>query len=63
MKAPLVVVPRSSRSQDVLLMDLGLLTLTNSFCLCPVSGRPLPAVVDRMEMTLSQLQLSRSVSL
>ncbi|XP_034470795.1 vacuolar protein sorting-associated protein 13C isoform X1 [Hippoglossus hippoglossus] len=60
LKAPLIVVPQSSTSQNALVMDLGLITVGNSFSLLPVDGCPLPAVVDNMDVELTQLKLSRT---
>ncbi|XP_057687593.1 intermembrane lipid transfer protein VPS13C isoform X2 [Corythoichthys intestinalis] len=60
LKAPLVVVPRSSTSYDALVADLGLITVSNAFSLLPVDGRPLPAVVDNMDVRLTQLKVSRT---
>ncbi|KAM6950364.1 intermembrane lipid transfer protein VPS13C [Lycodopsis pacificus] len=62
LKAPLIIIPQSSTSQNALVMDLGLITVGNSFSLLPVDGCPLPAVIDNMEVELTQLKLSRSVS-
>ncbi|KAM9764616.1 LOW QUALITY PROTEIN: intermembrane lipid transfer protein VPS13C [Menidia menidia] len=62
LKAPLVVVPQSSSSPTALLVDLGLITVGNRFCLLPVDGRPLPAVIDQMEVQLTDLKLSRTCS-
>ncbi|CAL1603132.1 unnamed protein product [Knipowitschia caucasica] len=60
LKAPLIIIPQDSNSHDALVMDLGLITVGNSFSLQQVDGCPLPAVVDKMEVQLSQLKLSRS---
>ncbi|XP_077476237.1 intermembrane lipid transfer protein VPS13C isoform X2 [Stigmatopora argus] len=59
LKAPLVAVPRSSTSYDALVADLGLLTVSNAFSLLPVDGRPLPAVVDKTDVRLTQLKVAR----
>ncbi|XP_028328893.1 vacuolar protein sorting-associated protein 13C-like isoform X2 [Gouania willdenowi] len=59
LKAPIIVVPQSSRSHEALLVDLGLITARNSFLLTKVEGRPLPAVIDHMEVELTKLKLSR----
>uniref|UniRef100_A0A1A8GA63 Vacuolar protein sorting 13 homolog C n=1 Tax=Nothobranchius korthausae TaxID=1143690 RepID=A0A1A8GA63_9TELE len=60
LKAPLIIIPRSSTSHEALVMDLGLITVGNSFSLLPVSGCPLPAVIDSMEVQLTELKLSRT---
>lgn len=59
LKAPLIIVPQSSTSQNAILVDLGLITVENSFCLQPAEGFPLPAVVEKMDVRLTQLKLSR----
>ncbi|KAM7405560.1 hypothetical protein PAMP_000001 [Pampus punctatissimus] len=60
LKAPLIIVPQSSTSHDALVMDLGLITVGNSFSLLPVDGCPLPAIIDNMDVQLTQLKLSRT---
>ncbi|KAM7424819.1 hypothetical protein PAMA_000939 [Pampus argenteus] len=60
LKAPLIIVPQSSTSYDALVMDLGLITVGNSFSLLPVDGCPLPAIIDNMDVQLTQLKLSRT---
>ncbi|XP_029904555.1 vacuolar protein sorting-associated protein 13C-like [Myripristis murdjan] len=59
LKAPLIIIPQSSVSHNALEVDLGLITVGNSFSLLPVEGRPLPAVIDHMDVQLTQLKLSR----
>ncbi|KAK1874863.1 Vacuolar protein sorting-associated protein 13C [Dissostichus eleginoides] len=60
LKAPLIIVPQNSSSQHALVMDLGLITVGNSFSLMPADGCPLPAVLEKMEVQLTQLKLSRT---
>ncbi|XP_010781193.1 vacuolar protein sorting-associated protein 13C-like [Notothenia coriiceps] len=60
LKAPLIIVPQNSSSQHALVMDLGLITVGNSFSLMPADGCPLPAVLEEMEVQLTQLKLSRT---
>ncbi|XP_075873846.1 intermembrane lipid transfer protein VPS13C isoform X3 [Nelusetta ayraudi] len=60
LKAPLIVIPQSSTSHNALVMDLGLITVENSFSLLPAPGCPLPAVVDSMDVQLTELKLSRT---
>ncbi|XP_068438571.1 intermembrane lipid transfer protein VPS13C isoform X2 [Clinocottus analis] len=60
LKAPLIIIPQSSTSHEALVMDLGLITVGNSFSLLPVDGCPLPAVIDNMDVELTQLKLSRT---
>ncbi|KAM6980546.1 intermembrane lipid transfer protein VPS13C [Aplochiton taeniatus] len=59
LKAPLIIIPQSSTSHDALEVDLGLITVENSFSLLAVEGCPLPAVVDNMLVQLTELKLSR----
>uniref|UniRef100_A0A8L0DWB0 Vacuolar protein sorting 13 homolog C n=1 Tax=Oncorhynchus mykiss TaxID=8022 RepID=A0A8L0DWB0_ONCMY len=63
LKAPLIIIPQSSTSHNALEVDLGLITVGNSFSLLAVEGCPLPAVIDHMDVQLTQLKLSRSVPL
>ncbi|XP_051757759.1 intermembrane lipid transfer protein VPS13C isoform X4 [Ctenopharyngodon idella] len=59
LKAPLIIIPQSSTSHNAVEADLGLITVGNSFSLLPVEGCPLPAVIDNMDIELTQLKLSR----
>ncbi|XP_042172899.1 vacuolar protein sorting-associated protein 13C, partial [Oncorhynchus tshawytscha] len=49
LKAPLIIIPQSSTSHNALEVDLGLITVGNSFSLLAVEGCPLPAVIDHMD--------------
>ncbi|XP_077331018.1 intermembrane lipid transfer protein VPS13A isoform X1 [Lithobates pipiens] len=61
-KAPVVIVPQSSTSSDVLVADLGLITVKNTFSLVtPKIRSNLPPVVDCMTVKLSNLKLYRTV--
>ncbi|XP_029943561.1 vacuolar protein sorting-associated protein 13C [Salarias fasciatus] len=60
LKAPLIIIPQSSSSHNALVMDLGLITVGNSFSLLDAEGCPLPAIVDSMNVHLTQLKLSRT---
>ncbi|XP_049329631.1 intermembrane lipid transfer protein VPS13C isoform X3 [Astyanax mexicanus] len=59
LKAPLIIIPQSSTSHNAVEADLGLITVSNSFSLLPVDNCPLPAVIDNMDVQLTQLKLSR----
>lgn len=59
LKAPLIIIPQSSMSHNAVEVDLGLITVKNSFSLLPVENCPLPAVIDNMGLELTQLKLSR----
>ncbi|XP_041804195.1 vacuolar protein sorting-associated protein 13C isoform X2 [Chelmon rostratus] len=60
LKAPLIIIPQSSTSHNALVMDLGLITVGNSFSLLPVETCPLPAIIDNMDVQLTHLKLSRT---
>ncbi|XP_039469572.1 vacuolar protein sorting-associated protein 13C isoform X4 [Oreochromis aureus] len=60
LKAPLVIIPQSSTSYNALEVDLGLITVGNSFSLLDVTGCPLPAVIDNMDVQLTKVKLSRT---
>nr|DBA28033.1 TPA: hypothetical protein GDO54_008453 [Pyxicephalus adspersus] len=61
-KAPVVIVPQSSTSTDVLVADLGLITIKNKFSLvAPKIRSNLPPVMDCMTVKLSNLKLYRTV--
>ncbi|XP_054866363.1 intermembrane lipid transfer protein VPS13C isoform X4 [Amphiprion ocellaris] len=60
LKAPLIIIPQSSTSHNAMVVDLGLITVGNSFSLLPAEGFPLPAVVEKMDVRLTQLKLSRT---
>lgn len=59
LKAPLIIIPQSSTSHNAVVVDLGLITVGNGFSLLPAEGFPLPAVVEKMDVKLTQLKLSR----
>ncbi|XP_042172898.1 vacuolar protein sorting-associated protein 13C-like [Oncorhynchus tshawytscha] len=60
LKAPLIVIPQSSTSRNAFVVDLGLITVGNSFSLMSAEGFSLPAVLDTMDVKLTQLKLSRT---
>lgn len=59
--APLVIIPRHSRSADMLIVDLGHLDLQNEFDVLPTSlnDENKETVFDIMELSLQSLQLAR----
>uniref|UniRef100_A0A493TMU1 Vacuolar protein sorting 13 homolog A n=1 Tax=Anas platyrhynchos platyrhynchos TaxID=8840 RepID=A0A493TMU1_ANAPP len=60
-KAPVVIVPQSAVSANVLVADLGLITVKNQFFIAKSkSWYNLPPVVDSMTVNLSELKLYRS---
>ncbi|VCX31363.1 unnamed protein product, partial [Gulo gulo] len=61
LKAPVIVIPQSSVSTNAVVVDLGLIRVQNQFSL--VSGEDYlnPPVIDRMDVQLTKLKLSRTV--
>ncbi|XP_054421308.1 intermembrane lipid transfer protein VPS13C isoform X3 [Pteronotus mesoamericanus] len=61
LKAPVIVIPQSSISTSAVVVDLGLIRVQNQFSL--VSGEDYlnPPVIDRMDVQLTKLKLSRTV--
>ncbi|MGH0128063.1 UNVERIFIED_CONTAM: hypothetical protein FKN15_036108, partial [Acipenser sinensis] len=59
LKAPVIIIPQSSVSQNAVEADLGLITVHNQFCLVPADGCSLPPVIDKMDVQLTKLKLSR----
>lgn len=59
LKAPVIVVPQSSVSCNAVVFDLGLIKIQNQFSLVPAEDCSLPPIVDKMEVHLTQLKLSR----
>ncbi|XP_071825694.1 intermembrane lipid transfer protein VPS13A-like isoform X3 [Apostichopus japonicus] len=62
LKAPLIVVPRSSTADRGLVANLGELTVKNHFTIASgTEGKQVPAVLDNMDVCLSSIQLSRAI--
>ncbi|XP_039196017.1 vacuolar protein sorting-associated protein 13C isoform X5 [Crotalus tigris] len=61
LKAPVIVIPQSSVSCNAVVFDLGLIKIQNQFSLVPAEGCSLPPIMDKMEVHLTQLKLSRTV--
>ncbi|XP_066473905.1 intermembrane lipid transfer protein VPS13A isoform X2 [Tiliqua scincoides] len=60
-KAPVVIIPQSATSTDVLVADFGLITVKNEFLLVKTKVRyNLPPVLDGIHVKLSELKLYRS---
>uniref|UniRef100_A0A8U8BU69 Uncharacterized protein n=1 Tax=Geospiza parvula TaxID=87175 RepID=A0A8U8BU69_GEOPR len=58
-KAPVVIIPQSAMSANVLVADLGLITVKNQFFIAKTKTRcALPPVIDSMTVKLSELKLS-----
>uniref|UniRef100_A0A4W3I075 Vacuolar protein sorting 13 homolog A n=1 Tax=Callorhinchus milii TaxID=7868 RepID=A0A4W3I075_CALMI len=61
-KAPVVVIPQSPVSKNVVVADFGLITVQNSFSIVELkSVMSVPPVVDTMKVKLSELKLYRTV--
>ncbi|XP_074850841.1 intermembrane lipid transfer protein VPS13A isoform X2 [Carettochelys insculpta] len=60
-KAPVIIVPQSAHSANVLVADFGLITINNQFSIVKTKARcSLPPVVDSMTVKLSELKLYRT---
>ncbi|XP_064497385.1 intermembrane lipid transfer protein VPS13A isoform X7 [Pseudopipra pipra] len=60
-KAPVVIIPQSAMSENVLVADLGLITVKNQFFIAKTRMcYNLPPVIDSMTVKLSELKLYRS---
>lgn len=59
LKAPVIVIPQSSVSTNAVVVDLGLIRVKNHFQLLPGEDDANPPVIDRMEVQLTELKLSR----
>ncbi|XP_006741268.1 vacuolar protein sorting-associated protein 13C [Leptonychotes weddellii] len=61
LKAPVIIIPQSSVSPNAVVADLGLIRVENKFSLVPVGHYSLPPVIDKMNIQLTQLKLSRTI--
>lgn len=60
LKAPLIIVPQGSKSNNALMADFGNLEIKNSFHLAgKAAPSGVPAVLDKMKIVLKSLKLSR----
>ncbi|RMB94467.1 hypothetical protein DUI87_29278 [Hirundo rustica rustica] len=59
LKAPVIVIPQSSTSPNAIVIDLGLIQVQNQFVLVSSEGSSLPPVIDKMDVQLTKLKLSR----
>ncbi|XP_077456591.1 intermembrane lipid transfer protein VPS13A isoform X1 [Stigmatopora argus] len=61
-KAPIIFVPQSSSCHNVLVADLGFLSIKNHFAIQPSEIQcKIPPVVDIMEVKLTDLKMYRSI--
>ncbi|XP_038177687.1 vacuolar protein sorting-associated protein 13C [Arvicola amphibius] len=60
LKAPVIVIPQSSVSTDAVVVDLGLIRVHNQFSLVSGEDTASPPVIDKMEVQLTKLKLSRT---
>lgn len=61
--APVIFLPQSSSSTNVIVADLGFLSVKNHFAKQPFKGNvKIPPVVDIMTVRLTDLKMYRSVS-
>ncbi|XP_074863378.1 intermembrane lipid transfer protein VPS13C isoform X3 [Carettochelys insculpta] len=61
LKAPVIIIPQSSVSDNAVLIDLGLIRVQNKFSMISAEGCLLPPVIDKMDVQLTKLKLSRIV--
>ncbi|XP_021566120.1 vacuolar protein sorting-associated protein 13C, partial [Carlito syrichta] len=61
LKAPVIIIPQSSVSANAVIADLGLIRVENKFSLVPMERYSLPPVIDKMNIQLTQLKLSRTI--
>ncbi|XP_039076242.1 vacuolar protein sorting-associated protein 13C isoform X3 [Hyaena hyaena] len=61
LKAPVIIIPQSSVSPNAVIADLGLIRVENKFSLVPMEQDSLPPVIDKMNIQLTQLKLSRTI--
>ncbi|XP_076984207.1 intermembrane lipid transfer protein VPS13C isoform X2 [Tamandua tetradactyla] len=61
LKAPVIVIPQSSVSTNAVVVDLGLIRVQNQFGLVSGEDGVNPPVIDRMDVQLTELKLSRTV--
>ncbi|XP_027694898.1 vacuolar protein sorting-associated protein 13A-like isoform X1 [Vombatus ursinus] len=59
-KAPVVVIPQSSASKNVLVADFGLITMKNKFYMVSESHFNPPPVIDDITIKMSEMKLYRS---
>lgn len=59
LKAPVLVIPQSSISTNAVVVDLGLIRVQNQFSLVSGENYADPPVIDRMDVQLTELKLSR----
>lgn len=59
LKAPVIVIPQSSVSTNAVVVDLGLIRVHNQFSLVSGEDTASPPVIDKMEVQLTKLKLSR----
>ncbi|CAI9176855.1 unnamed protein product [Rangifer tarandus platyrhynchus] len=61
LKAPVIIIPQSSVSPNAIIADLGLITVENRFNVVSRGHHSLPPVIDKMDIQLTQLKLSRTI--
>lgn len=61
LKAPVIVIPQSSVSTNAVVVDLGLIRVQNKFSLVSGEDSLNPPIIDRMDVQLTELKLSRYV--
>nr|XP_023022780.1 vacuolar protein sorting-associated protein 13-like [Leptinotarsa decemlineata] len=59
LKAPIILFPVDSQNYNCLLLDMGVITLSNAFLNLDVENEEHPVVVDDLKITLTDLKVSR----
>lgn len=59
LKAPVIHIPQSSVSYNAIVIDLGLIKIQNKFTVVSAEDCLLPPVMDKMDIQLTQLKMSR----
>ena len=57
--APKMILPKGTTSTDAMMLDLGLLTLNNSLNVLSTDDKERNAILDKLEIVLTGLKLSR----
>ncbi|XP_069786597.1 intermembrane lipid transfer protein VPS13A isoform X2 [Narcine bancroftii] len=60
-KAPVVVVPQSPISQNVVVADFGVIIIQNNFSMIKQKNHEVPPVIDSMKIWLRELKLYRTM--
>ncbi|XP_050421691.1 intermembrane lipid transfer protein Vps13-like isoform X3 [Adelges cooleyi] len=59
LKAPVLIVPQNSNTLEALCLDLGYLSIKNSFIMVHIGSDHIPAIIDQLNLNLKDLKISR----